>query len=298
MSEQDDKLIIFTGPSPRGWHRLQTAAECLQKYAWSYEMPEGEEPKLDGRAPLIMGSLTHLALAQHYSRMRLEQEGGNPEEFMTPEEAVRFLSSAKKQEKYAPPILETYDSYRRKYFSDIRLWRIVAVETLFDGTLEPSVNPLNESYRLTGRIDLLYEDLAGQLYATDHKTTGRLTKQHREYFTVSGQMLAYEHLVRQQHSELAGFKINLIQHAANDPAKFERVGLARRPALEQQFVDRAVDIERNIERIRAEGRPVDQWPKAMSELTCYTRYGPCEFIEKCRYGLAAKKAGSWEWSDS
>ena len=136
--------------------------------------------------------------------------------------------------------------------------------------------------------------LTGSCVVT-HNTSVRLQKGHKEYFSISGQMLGYEHICRQRHPELVGFKINLIQHAQRGEPKFDRLVLPRRDALAAQFVDRAIDIEQSIARIKAENRPVDQWPKAMSELVCYHRYGPCDHIAKCRMGPNAKKAGGWSW---
>jgi hypothetical protein len=279
----EDPLVIFTGPSPRGWHRLQQAAKCLQKYAWGYL--NGPKEDISHKPALATGTLIHLVLAQHYSQMKQVQEGKNPNEFMDPMEAARMVAEGKGYPQYLSRVAPTYSAYRKHYSSDIRNRRIVAVETLFDGTVGP--------FRLTGRIDLMYEDLAGRLIAEDHKSTGRLTKSHKDYFSISGQLLGYQHIVRQKHPELAGFSLNLIQHTK---PKFERLMLPRSPEMERQFEARAVDIERSIEQIEKQGRPVDEWPRAMSELVCFHRYGPCDHIDKCRYGGKAKKAGSWEWT--
>ena len=74
--------ILFTGASPRGWHRLQTVLECPQKFAWEYrygregfddpkriallsaKLKQDEEQKSNSPA-LIRGTLIHLGLA-HY----------------------------------------------------------------------------------------------------------------------------------------------------------------------------------------------------------------------------------------
>ena len=302
--EVQDPSVLFTGPSARGWHRLQTAATCLQLYAWTYE--NGPREDISKKPPLAIGTLFHLALAQHYSRMKQEQEGKNPNEFMDPVESVRLVAQVQGIETHVANVAETYEAYKRRYWQDLHERRIFAVEVLFDGRLEPS-SPLEQLAllamerhdpdwnRLTGRVDLMFQDLGGQLWSEDHKTTGRLQKGHKEYFSISGQMLGYEHICRQRHPELVGFKINLIQHAQRGEPKFDRLVLPRRDALAAQFVDRAIDIEQSIARIKAENRPVDQWPKAMSELVCYHRYGPCDHIAKCRMGPNAKKAGGWSW---
>jgi hypothetical protein len=298
--EVDNPLVIFTGPSPRGWHRLQQAAECLQRYAWSYE--SGPRKDISKKPPLAIGTLIHLALAQHYSRMKQEQEGKNPHEYMDPIESVRLVAQVQGIEKHVPNVVETYQAYKRNYFGDIRQRRIVQVETMYDGTLDPTPEEAaagEKPYRLTGRIDLMWEDLGGRLWCEDHKSSVRVTNKHREYFTVSGQMLGYIHIARQKHPDLAGMKINLVQHAGSGKTKFERLTISRRPELERQFVARARDIEKAIERMQVETaagkRGTHEWPKAMSELACYHRDGACDHIDKCKFGPTAGTGGSWSW---
>lgn len=298
--EVEDPLVIHTGPSRRGWHRLQQAAECLQRYAWSYE--NGPKEDISDKPPLALGSLIHLALAQHYARMKEEQEGRNPNAYMDPIEAVRLMAQVKKHKQYVSNVIQTYEEYARHYWQDINNRRIVAVEVLYEGTLDPT--PEEDlagevPYLLTGRLDLMFEDLGGRLIACDHKSTSRLTKSHKDYFGVSGQMLGYAHIVRQKHPDLASFEINLIQHAGQGRTKFERLFLPRRPELERQFVARGRDIEKAIERMQAETaagkRGTHEWPKAMSELACFHRYGACDHITKCQYGADARKGGNWVW---
>ncbi len=303
--EVEDPAVIFTGPSPRGWHRLQVAAECLQKYAWGYE--NGPKKDISNKPPLAIGSLIHLALAQYYARMKEEQEGRNPNNYLDPVEAVRLVAEVLKHQKYVDNVLETFRAYEQRYWQDINERQIVAVETLFDGNTLGGMSSTEalalqerwgyDVFRLTGRVDLMYRDLGGRLWCEDHKSTGRLTKRHKEYFAMSGQLLGYEFLARQKHPDLAGFKINLVQHAGSTTPKFERITLARRPVLERQFVYRAADIEEAIQRVLSEGRDIVDWPKAMSELTCYHRYGACDYIDQCRFGAQAKKAGGWGWED-
>jgi hypothetical protein len=671
--EVEDPLVLNSGPSARGWHRLQTAAECLQRYAFTYEA--GPKKDISGKPPLAIGSLAHLGLAHHYQRMKQEQEGKNPNEYMDPFEAVTLIAQIRKHERFLPAVIPTLKAYRRNFSRDVRTRRIVGVEELYDGTVGP--------YRLTGRVDLVWEDLGGQLYIDDHKclplsavvltpegsrtvedillkggewaclayttdkklcweeallpvssgvqpvyqvslkngmeghyggnhplltqegwkeahfiqkgdrvavalrgydeglgireatipdalitvvsclvcdgalksarltytkkglgmgvycqalrdlglgeghpnrryrftlrdgggsrasytrvssnspirgelegmgvelvnsasrslprlfssmsrrqahvavgslwigdgaayvvkgegkprvrivfagrskelcrqiqqllvqigipatftqstvrykgerrpyyfttvvgkegkkeflrralsgeiphvahcqagrtragnerpsfemllklveaskgvtrqpqidgsgiwwvavqesllvgeeecfnievpashtfvanglithnSTSRITTRHRDYFAISGQLLGYKHLAVQTRGAVAGMHVNLIQHAGQqgtNKIKFDRIPLQRSPALERQFVDRVIDIEKMIERVKAEGRPVDQWPKAMSELVCYHRYGPCEYIDQCRFGAGSGCAGKWKW---
>jgi len=290
MTTEDDKKIIYTGPSPRGWHRLQQAAECLQKYAWKYESPakEGEPDALKKSPALVKGSLIHLALAQHYAIMRARQtEGDDPNSWCSPHEAVELIAKLEDNTEYIDPVLQTFDAYARCYNGKIeeQSMKILAVEELFDSRIAGK-------YRLTGRADLIYEDLAGRVYVVDHKTTSRLTSKHKQYYGVSGQLIGYAHMAREVYGDrFAGMVLNLIQHG--DSPKFERLTLPRSPFLEQNFEQTVVDLEESIERLQQEGRPHDQWPKAMNELTCFHRYGACEFMDQCRFGKDYKTAGNF-----
>lgn len=287
LTSQPNANIIYTGPSPRGWHRLQLAAECLQKYAWKYEGPK-QEGKRAPSAPLAKGSLIHLALAQHYAKMRARQQGDDPEEWCDPEEAVRLIAELEGTGAYAEVAVEAYRAHCIQYPDDEEEMKIVGIE-------EMASTKIAGKYLFTGRLDLAYEDAAGRIWAMDHKTTGRLTARHKQFYPVSGQLIGYSHLSREKYGErYAGMKLNLIQHTNT---KFERLTLPRSPNLEARFEQTVVDIEESIERMQASGRDFDAWPKAINELTCYHRYGPCDFINQCRYGLEAKKAGNWAWTD-
>lgn len=298
IQHNTDGKIIYTGPSPRGWHRLQTAAECLQKYAWSYEGPKtSKKPEKKGPA-LVKGGLVHLACAQHYATMRAEQraergEEDDPNLWCDPYTAVDLIAQMEGAEQYTQNILDTYEEYTKRYpyEQEFQSMQIIAVEDLVETHIQ--------GYWLTGRLDLAYKDMAGRIWVVDHKTSTRITRNHKTYYGMSGQMHAYLHMARETYPEVAGMKINMIQHAtASNPPKFERFDLMRSAFLESKFEQSIVDIEQSIERMKATGRSYDDWPKAMSELTCFHRYGPCKFLDKCRHGEQAKTGGMWEWSDN
>jgi hypothetical protein len=292
--------ILYCGPSPRGWHRLQQAAECLQKYAWTYEAPKQEGGGLKSPA-LAKGSLIHLALAQHYAKMRAAQKNpvkqlgdlddDSPESWCDPEEAVQLIAKLEGTEEHVDTVLQTYRTYCRAYpFEDeVQSMRILDVEGLMS-------TKIAGKYLLTGRLDLSYEDLGGRVFVMDHKSTSKLTSAHKQYYSVSGQLLGYSHMAREKYGDrFAGLKVNLIQHGDNP--RFERITLPRSPNLESKFERIVVDIEESIERMQASGRDFDDWPKAINELTCVHRYGACSFIDQCRHGVGAKKAGNWTWKD-
>jgi len=293
LSSGEEKILYSAGASSRGWHRLQLAAECLQKYAWTYKVPtaEGAAPRHSSKSPaLVKGTLIHLALAQHYARMRSEQAGTPQDEWCEPEESVRLIAKLEDATQFAEDVIYTYQQYCREYpyEEEVQTMKILGVEELFSTTIRGR-------YLYTGRMDLLYEDLGGRVYLADHKSTGRLTASHKEYFAISGQLMGYAHLARQVYGDrLSGVKVNLVQHGA---PKFERITLSRSPFLESKFEQIVVDIEEAIERMEATGRDFDDWPKASNELSCFGRYGACQFIDQCRFGVGAKKAGNWTWKD-
>ncbi len=287
----EEPLIIYTGASSRGWHRLQQAAECLQKYAFTY----GPRPGIPGivnreeemkRPALVKGSLMHLALAQHYARIYMRQNGENPERFEAPEDAVVFMANVLGGKEYIDLINGIYRSYTQRFAEDEQRMKIVGVERLYETTIRGR-------YLFTGRLDLVFRDEVDRLWAMDHKTTGRLTPSHKQFYSASGQLIGYQHLVRKHEEDLAGMKLNIIELASG--GKFERISLPRAPAFEAQFEQTVVDIEESIERVQGQDRAVDEWPKAMNEMSCYGRYGACPFLDQCKWGLTAKVAGEWQW---
>lgn len=429
-----EPLIIFTGSSSRGWHRLQQGAECLQKYAWSYGtgtedgVKEKEGP---GSPALAKGSLMHLALAQHYARMMEEQNGRDPELYEHPKEAVPFIAKVIGGEEFVPLVLEVFEAYCDHYPLDEKNLKIFGVEKLYEHTIRGK-------YLFTGRIDLLWHDAGGRLWAADHKclpastrvltpkgvmtvgalfeakrpwtclaydedkksfswseahaperagmmnvnrlyfidgsneeygynhpiltksgwkkacfiqtdelvarglpangelpkavqwvrvtgnltlpavwcydievpkfhtfvtgngivthnTTSRLTPSHKQYYSASGQLIGYQYLARQHHPETVGLKLNLIE--VSKTPKFERISLPSAPHFEAQFEQTVEDIEESIIRMQESGRPIHLWPKAMNELTCFHRYGACEFLDRCRWGHTSKGDPKWTWKD-
>lgn len=283
---RDDAKILWTGPSPRGWHRLQLFAECPQKYSWTYNNPKGKSKGVKASPALAKGSLFHLVMAQHYARMREIQEGRDRENYLHPVEALQIVAQVEGVSQYVEGITETYQAYCQTYpfEEELATMRILEVEEL-------AQTIIGDRYLLTGRRDLVYEDLGGRVRVMDHKTSARVTANHKNYYGISGQLYGYAHMAREQYGDrFAGMQVNLAQHGGG---RFERVDLPRSMFIEQQFEKIVLDLEHGIERLDAEGRPFDEWPKAVSELVCYTRYGPCPFVDQCRNGKAAKKAGSW-----
>lgn len=300
MSSRDDAKILIAGASPRGWHRLQLAAECLQKYSWTYRAPHVEGVPA-AQPALVRGTLLHLALAQHYARMRAEQDDTDVEDWVEPTEAVSLVAKVEGWVEFVPHVLATYAQYATRYEQDIREMHILEIEELYQTTIAGK-------YLLTGRLDLVYEamprsvlqmaatwDTPDPVYVLDHKSSSKLSNKHKQFYSVSGQLLGYAHMARKKWgSRFAGVQVNLVQ--TTSPA-FDRILLPRSPNLEARFERIVVDIEESIERVEKEGRSFDDWPKAINEMTCFGRYGACHFIDQCRWGVGSGKGGNWTWED-
>jgi hypothetical protein len=202
-------------------------------------------------------------------------------------EAVELIAKLEKTEEHIPDIRRTFEAYVDRYWDDEQTLKILDIEALHQTMIAGR-------YLFTGRFDLVVEDMMGQVFVVDHKTTGFMKSAQKEFYAVSGQLLGYAHMAREKHGDrFAGVKLNIVQ-VGQKPA-FDRVNLARSPYLEQRFVQSVVDIEESIEKMEASGRTYDNWPKAMNELTCYHRYGACNFIDQCRFGAGYKKGGNWAW---
>jgi len=264
--------LLDTGPSPRGWHRLQLMLECPQKWGFHYELGYGGKHE---SPPLIRGSLIHLGLAHHYSRMKARQQGTDEDEWMRPLTAMREKA------------------YREGYAWEAELDRTISCLKAYLDKWEGEKIEILEVERLaytmigdnafTGRFDLVYRDRQGKVWVCDHKTTGRIQPSQKKFYGISGQLAGYAYLGRQIYGDaFAGMMLNMVQHTA--PCKFLRIPLPPAPNLITRFPQIVTDAENRIKSLRESGRSPDNWPMAANELTCYSRYGACPYLEKCRWG--------------
>lgn len=156
-----ERKILNTGPSPRGWHRLQSVLECPQKYAYQHELGLAA---MDSTAPpLIKGSMMHLALAQHYNRMKNEGLGLDVDEWEEPEAAVIKQAEVEQGwDEYVEMILDCYRAYIAHYTDEP--FKVLEVEQL-------AYTQIFDKYLFTGRFDMVVEDRGGRVWVVDHKTT-------------------------------------------------------------------------------------------------------------------------------
>ena len=264
--------LLETGPSPRGWHRLQTMLQCPQKYAFTYETEGGREKTTS--PALIKGTLMHLALAHHYMRLKNEQNGESPNEWLPPKEAVRMMAvkEGPEWEECVDDIVKCYDEYTSYWVRDS--FKVLEVESLAYVKIGDNV--------LTGRFDLVFEDRYGGVWICDHKTTGRLHANQKKFYSVSGQLIGYSYIGKQIFGErFKGMMLNQIQHRA--PCKFVRSELPPAPNILKRFPTIVNHAEERIAHYKNTCEP-NQYPMAANELTCFSRYGACSFLERCRWG--------------
>jgi hypothetical protein len=275
--------VIFTGPSPRGWHRIQTFLECPQRFAFGHpdECGDPSDPvyaqlKAEGKPAsraLEIGSLLHLGLAQHYARMAMTQQGWPADTYMAPLDAVRFVGGLQKSE-HVEYVVECLGSYFDHYrFED---FEVVEVESLNEITFG--------RFKLTGRLDLaIRHRQTGLVYVMDHKSTSRYSEAQRLSYSLSGQFHTYEWMARQKYgAAFGGMKINFLQHTP--PHKFVRVDSYPVPNLLRKLPATVVAAEEQIEAMLSRKVALSDWPTANSELVCTTKYGPCQYTHFCRFG--------------
>lgn len=269
-----ERKILNTGPSPRGWHRLQSVLECPQKYAYQHELGLAA---MDSTAPpLIKGSMMHLALAQHYNRMKNEGLGLDVDEWEEPEAAVIKQAEVEQGwDEYVEMILDCYRAYIAHYTDEP--FKVLEVEQL-------AYTQIFDKYLFTGRFDMVVEDRGGRVWVVDHKTTTRIMARQTQYYGISGQLVGYAYMGKAIYGDrFAGMLLNQVQHTGKHA--FKRVRLPPAPNLTERFPYTVQDAEERIAELKESGRKPSEWPMAMNELTCYHRYGACPFLESCKWGV-------------
>jgi len=271
MSEIKNK-ILDTGPSPRGWHRLQSMLECPQKYAWQYEL--GVSTFNDESPALIKGSMMHMALAQYYYRKKNEQEGKDVDEWMEAKAALQAKGVTEAfWGPYVDQISDCYDQYLDFWGQED--WTVEEVEKLAYCRIG--------DHLFTGRFDLIIKDKHDKIYVMDHKTTSRIQANQAKYYGISGQLVGYAYMAKAIYGDrFAGVILNQIQHTGK--MKFKRINLPPAPNLIAEFPQIVMDTEKRIKELQTDDRDPTKWPKAINELTCYSRYGACPFMDQCKWG--------------
>lgn len=267
-------ILINSGPSDRGFHRLESWLRCPQLYAWGYGRKGAA--RFPPRLPLVRGNLVHVGLAHSYARAKAVQEGRDPADYYPPLEAVELASR-----EFPPDLVEQASlvvpkvlrAYVQHYGTEP--YRIVAVEEQREMEFF--------GYRYTARVDLEIEDAGGKVWWLDHKTCNKIESKVFDRYTLSGQFLGLQHLGFKVWGEkFGGVLLNLLG-CAGTPT-FAREAIEAAPWALERFPWIVKHAEEGIaatEALLARGEPV---PMAVSEHVCMTSYGRCPAHDLCRLG--------------
>lgn len=260
-----------------GWHSTEVALRCPRLFAYHFRMG-GKAPGDEADRPaLLKGSLVHQGLAHHYLRRKVAAEGGDAEEWAIPEEAIVWC--AKKLGHHADKYVEEAVAAVRAYTFH---WGHERLDVL---NVEEVARTKVAKYDFTQRFDLVVREPDGKIYIYDHKTTGRLSKSIAERYTLSGQFLGMQMFGAGLFGEeFGGVKINFIELPDDGRFKFARQQVDPAPSALQNFPLTIIEARARIESLDESELPPEQWPQTLSEQTCITAYGRCDFFERCRWG--------------
>lgn len=262
------KILLNTGPSPRGVHRLELALKCPQLYAYSHVL--GFD--LGDRRALVRGSLGHVGLAHYYARLKAAQDGTDPEAFYEEHEAIDRAAPAfgGLGLEMQPIAHRAVDGYLANFAAE--RFRVLAVEHLVETRVM--------GHLLTARWDLVAEDAAGKIWIYDHKFVGRADSGTAKRYTTAIQFLAIQHMGREVYRErFGGVRINLV---GCENQTFWRESPEAAPHLLTEFPQIIDDAEAVIERMKV--RDPWRYQKTASEQVCRGPYGVCDGRELCRWG--------------
>lgn len=266
--------LLDAGPSERGWHHFENVLRCPRLYAWSHL----GGMKLEMSEPLVRGSLLHIALAHHYQRIKEEQTGGNPNDWLLPEDAVETLASQESENsplwrKLIPQVVDAYFAYRNNWLGEA--WEILEVEY----ELRSRIGEGKHLY--TQRADLIVKDHNQKVWIVDHKTAYRINSKTLRQYIMDGQFLGYQMFGRAKYGkEFAGVILNRVK--VSSPYDFDRRALEPAPAALQDFVPTLLAAEKKMAEF--EGKPIREWPMTLSNQVCYGKYGKCQAYDLCRFG--------------
>lgn len=284
-----DKILIDTGPSSRGWHRLEAHMRCPELFALGYgqagaggETAARSRARFPATAPLVRGSIGHAGLAHLYARQLEAQRGRDPDRFYLPTQAMElvarmFAIHSRTAAELAAEMLTVATRIVRAYAAHYarETWEIIGVEEEDETSFGP--------YRYTARVDLKYRDRSGKVWYLDHKLVNRIEGKVLSRYILSGQFLGLAHLGSRRYGpDFGGVQLNLL---GVNPISFLRVIPDPAPAMLERFPELVRLAEESIARTEEAvrlGRPVAASP---SEFTCMNSYGKCPAFEMCRWGV-------------
>ena len=282
----DGRILLNSGPSPRGWHRIESILRCLQLYAYHAIL----QLNFGVREPLTKGSLGHAGLAHVYAREQAVQLKRSPDAYHTPAEAlVRTARTIGPQgEEWRPLSEKAIAAYQDFYATD--KFKVLEVEQVHSARIGAELGRVGHDgqpgYLFTQRFDLVVEDRNGRVWVWDHKFVGSIDKRKLLRYSLSGQFLGLERFGRATWGErFGGVKVNLVEWGTDRDKpefKFDRVAPKPAPNMLARFTQIIIDAE---DRAAAVARR-DPWdyPKAASEQVCVGPYGQCDAYLLCQWG--------------
>lgn len=259
--------VVFAGSSGVwGWHATETVLRCPQLFAYDHLI----KLRFPTSKPLLLGSLVHAGLAQHYRRKQAEQQGTEIDEWATPDEGIDATALTLDHEAFiyvaeAKGIIADYVAHYT-----LERVEVLGVEEVYETAID--------GRRYTQRLDLVVREADGKVYCWDHKNVGRIDAKVMTRYTLSGQFLGMNRLMRQRWgADFGGVKLNLLS-----AGKFVRELVQPAPHALGQFEASVTHARRLLDGLM----DTDPWdfPKALSEQSCVTSYGLCKAFEVCRWG--------------
>ena len=291
------KKLVDAGSSGEfGWHACELALRCPRLYAYKYRDTVEAEPvdedgplptlklgfkptqkagdsKAVGKPALSRGSLIHAGLANHYRRLQATQRGESADEWADPIEAIK--ATVEEHPEYAPQEEEAIGAVR----AYIANWAKEKVEVLH---VEEVFAAEIEGERYTQRLDLVVREPDGKVYVWDHKGVGRIDSKTISRYTLSGQFIGMRRLVHAVYeAEFGGVRLNLVESSGKGYA-FQRCLVDPAPSAVKTFPLTVLHARAVVKSYST--LPVEEWPQALSEQTCMTAYGRCDYFERCRWG--------------
>lgn len=267
-------LLLDVRPLPFGWHDRATFLECPRKFFYEYRSGAAREA-VPARVRDLM---VHAGVAHHYVRKQRVQQGKDPDQYATPEEAVRSYARLHGDmgEAELEGVLCAVQEYAQEYREEP--WEVIAVAEV--GEVE--IN--GRTYR--DRVDLAYRDAQNQVWFMDTRSSRRLSRSKASYLSMSGQMHGYRHIGHALFGDaFAGVRLNFVS-PGRSPG-FLRMDLPPASGASRSFGSTLKYADDGIAKCDAEaaskGASPHAWPPVGLPSICWSRPGPCPHLEKCQW---------------
>lgn len=271
-----DQVLIDAGPSEAGWSRVESFLRCERLYFLLHKAPGHEQHWI--KDVLVRGSIGHVGLAHEYARRTLQKQGKDPNYYYDRDRAMelaaeKFGPMGKEMLEIAQPVVE---AYFKKWDATGEVLDVIGVEYPVEATLAGG-------QKITQRLDLVWRDVNGQIYITDHKLTSTYVGGQGviDRYSLSGQFLLMQHFGRAYFgNKFGGTRINLL--GCREPYAFKRVSPESSPAALAEFPTMIVETKKRI--VAKDGQPMTAYLPSYNEQVCVTAYGRCSMFEVCQWG--------------